>query len=48
VLLHELVHLLEPTHNDRFRGIMDRRLPQWPHLRNELNRAPLGHLDWDY
>jgi hypothetical protein len=48
VLLHELVHLLEPTHNDRFRRIMDRCLPQWPHVRDELNRAPLGHLDWDY
>jgi hypothetical protein len=48
VLLHELVHLLEPKHSDRFRGIMDRCLPQWPHVRDELNRAPLGHLDWDY
>ncbi|MEP7125133.1 MAG: YgjP-like metallopeptidase domain-containing protein [Byssovorax sp.] len=44
----ELAHLLEPTHNDRFRRIMDRYLPQWPHVRDELNRAPLGHLDWDY
>lgn len=48
VLIHELAHLLEPTHNDRFRRIIDRHLPHWPHVRDELNRAPLGHLDWDY
>ncbi|MFB1478787.1 M48 family metallopeptidase [Corallococcus sp. RDP092CA] len=48
VLVHELVHLIEPTHGDRFRSIMDQHLPQWPHLRDELNRAPLAHVDWNY
>ena len=48
VLVHELAHLIEPTHNDRFRVILGRHLPHWPHLRDELNSAPLAHVDWDY
>jgi predicted metal-dependent hydrolase len=42
-----LAHLLEPTHNDRFRGLMDQYLPSWRSLRAELNRAPVAHEDWD-
>ncbi len=48
VLVHEMVHLLERRHNERFRELMDRFLPQWPSLRDELNRAPLGHEEWEY
>lgn len=48
VLVHEMVHLLERGHTDRFRQIMDRLLPQWRFLREELNRAPLAHEDWTY
>jgi predicted metal-dependent hydrolase len=48
VLVHELVHLLEPSHNATFVGLMDQYLPQWRHIRDELNRAPLGHVDWEY
>jgi len=48
VLVHELVHLLEGHHNDRFRGLMDRFMPQWRLHREELNRAPLAHEGWDY
>lgn len=29
VLVHELVHLLEPSHNQRFKALMDRFLPDW-------------------
>jgi hypothetical protein len=43
VLVHELAHLIESTHSDRFRAILNRHLPQWPHLRDRLNRAPLAH-----
>jgi predicted metal-dependent hydrolase len=43
VLIHELAHLREPTHSDRFRAILNHHLPNWPHLRNQLNRAPLAH-----
>jgi predicted metal-dependent hydrolase len=29
ILVHELVHLLEPSHNGRFYALMDRYLPDW-------------------
>ena len=48
VLVHELAHMIEPTHSDRFRAILSRHLPNWPHLRSQLNRAPLAHEDWEY
>ena len=40
VLVHEMVHLLERNHSDRFRELMDRFLPQWRVYRHELNQAP--------
>jgi predicted metal-dependent hydrolase len=48
VLVHEMVHLLERDHNDRFRELMDGFLPQWRTYRDELNTAPLAHEDWRY
>jgi len=48
VLVHELIHLLEPTHNANFISLMDKFMPQWRHFRDELNRAPLGHVEWEY
>jgi predicted metal-dependent hydrolase len=48
VLVHEMVHLLEPTHNANFISLMDKFMPQWRHFRDELNRAPLGHVEWEY
>ena len=48
ILVHEMVHLLERHHNDRFRQLMDRLMPQWRLHRAELNRAPLSHEDWAY
>lgn len=48
IVVHELVHLIERRHNDRFRDLMDRHLPQWRFHRDELNRAPLVHEDWSY
>jgi len=48
IIVHELVHLMERHHNDRFRKLMDQFMPQWRLHREELNRAPLGYDDWDY
>jgi len=48
ILVHEMVHLLERHHNDRFREYMDRFMPQWRLHRQELNRAPLSHESWSY
>jgi predicted metal-dependent hydrolase len=47
VLVHELIHLLEPTHNARFVALMDRFMPQWQERRRALNRLPVRHEDWD-
>jgi len=46
VLVHELTHLLERHHNDRFITLMDRHLPTWRQHREALNAAPLAHEDW--
>jgi len=48
IIVHEMVHLLERTHNERFIAYMDQFMPQWRFLRDELNKAPLGHATWDY
>jgi len=48
ILVHELVHLLERNHNDRFKAHMDRLLPDWRERRELLNRMPLAHNHWIY
>jgi hypothetical protein len=48
ILVHELVHLLEPTHNKRFTALLEQCLPQWKQLRARLNALPVRHVDWDY
>ena len=48
ILVHEMVHLLERHHNDRFKAYMDRFLPQWRLSRDILRREPLGDAGWGY
>ncbi|MFC5430767.1 M48 family metallopeptidase [Paraburkholderia denitrificans] len=48
ILVHELLHLIEPTHNARFQSLMDRFMPQWRQIRDEVNRLPVRHEDWVY
>jgi predicted metal-dependent hydrolase len=48
ILVHELVHLLERNHNDRFRAHMDHFMPNWRIHREMLNSSPLGHEAWRY
>ncbi|HCB14980.1 MAG TPA: metal-dependent hydrolase [Gammaproteobacteria bacterium] len=40
VVIHELTHLLERNHNDRFKALMDHHLPHWRLIRQTLNHAP--------
>lgn len=47
IVVHEMVHLLEPTHNSRFVSLMDRFMPNWQASRNDLNRLPVRHEEWD-
>jgi predicted metal-dependent hydrolase len=46
IIVHELVHLIERRHNDRFVSLMDKFLPNWRLYQNELNELPLGFSDW--
>jgi predicted metal-dependent hydrolase len=48
VLVHELVHLLEPTHNTRFIALMDQLMPGWKSRRDALNGLPVSHESWTY
>ncbi|MEI8173537.1 MAG: SprT family zinc-dependent metalloprotease [Deltaproteobacteria bacterium] len=48
ILVHEMVHLMERHHNDRFTALMTQFMPHWRHHREELNRTPLGHGEWNY
>nr|WP_202614020.1 SprT family zinc-dependent metalloprotease [Silvanigrella paludirubra] len=41
VVLHEMVHFIEPTHNARFSALMDLHMPNWKQYRDELNKLPL-------
>ena len=48
IIVHELVHLIELNHNQRFKELMDKHLPNWRHIRDLLNSSPLAHADWEY
>jgi len=48
IALHELAHLIEPTHNSRFIASMNQYLPKWKFYREELNRLPVRHENWSY
>jgi predicted metal-dependent hydrolase len=43
IIVHEMMHLLERHHNERFTAYMNRFMPLWQYYREELNREPLGH-----
>ena len=46
VIVHEIVHLIERRHNNRFAATMDRFMPQWRLHRDELNRSALRPETW--
>jgi predicted metal-dependent hydrolase len=46
IVVHEMAHLRERGHGDRFVALMDLYLPNWRALRDELNAAPLADEDW--
>lgn len=48
IVAHELTHLLERHHNDRFTALMDAHMPQWRQYREMLNSLPLAHQEWEY
>lgn len=46
VIVHEMAHLIEPTHNDRFVAILQQNYPSWREARVELNELPLSAETW--
>jgi len=48
IVVHEMIHLLERTHGERFVSILDDCLPRWRQRRDSLNRLPVRHEHWSY
>jgi predicted metal-dependent hydrolase len=48
IIVHEMTHLTEPTHNNRFITLMDQYMPQWRFYRDVLNDLPVKHEKWNY
>lgn len=47
VVVHEMIHLLERQHNERFFKLMQQYIPQWKCYKKELNSLPVNHADWE-
>ncbi len=48
IVVHEMVHILERHHNERFIALMDNVMSKWRSLRDDLNRLPVKHEKWGY
>ena len=46
VIVHEMIHLVEPTHSERFIGLLGKHYPSWREARAELNALPLSAEKW--
>ena len=46
VVVHEMLHLIAPTHSEQFLTLMNRHYPAWREARAELNELPLGAEAW--
>jgi len=47
VVVHEMLHLIEPTHSERFVALLARHYPTWREARAELNELPLAAERWE-
>jgi predicted metal-dependent hydrolase len=47
VIVHEMAHLIEPTHSESFIAILDEHYPTWREARAELNALPLTAEVWN-
>ena len=48
IIVHELIHLIERSHNQRFVNLIDKFMPLWRSHRATLNALPFSHVDWKY
>jgi len=47
VVVHEMLHLIAPTHSEQFLSLMSKHYPAWREARAELNELPLGAAVWN-
>ena len=47
VVVHEMLHLIAPTHSERFLTLMTKHYPSWREAREELNELPLAAEAWN-
>ena len=43
-----MVHLIERNHNDIFTAFLNEYMPKWRFYKEELNRLPVKHENWNY
>lgn len=48
LVCHEIAHLVERSHGERFIALLDFHMPRWRVVRDELNKEPLGPEKWDH
>ncbi|MBC7525376.1 MAG: M48 family metallopeptidase [Flavobacterium sp.] len=48
IIVHEMTHLIERHHNINFLAHLDKNLPKWKLYKDELNRLPVSHGEWEY
>ena len=48
LVVHEMTHLLERRHTERFRALMSQFMPGWEDIRRLLNQLPVAHVEWGY
>lgn len=48
IIVHEMIHLLERKHNGRFIAYLNKYMPRWHSYKDELNRLPISHSEWEY
>lgn len=46
VIVHEMLHLIEPRHSERYFTLMTKYYPTWQEARAELNELPLSSEPW--
>jgi predicted metal-dependent hydrolase len=48
IIVHEMIHLIERHHNDKFTEHLNKIMPKWKLKREELNNLPVSHSDWGF
>ena len=47
VVVHEMLHLIAPTHSEQFLTLVTKHYPSWREAREELNDLPLAAESWN-